>query len=537
MEEGRLGMLAEHQINVQSCGSNRRVRELPSVYTQGNTLYASENAFRDLNSTEDLCKDNINNNRQSKKQESSPDSELCRRHSVPDTGLTIARERNRMDSVEIQEIWIGDQREQKQIKAGLAICVTGMDVQLSNNGDLANLREKEGIEGTSSKIDKTNNVIKASKDKKRGKFGWQASIFHSISQTRRTTSIANKQANEQSNENNGLDERNDSNGKVFDRAILEDKSVGEQQAKGNRQEIELDNNIYGRINCRKGSECDQEQRADQKDIRRMRSGDGKFQLERNTGDIEGSSKTDNTTACFSTAKAKAKYHLRKADRFDFINRRGKLMDINNKTYCWEIEQRSGRFIKVVDGGGLFNKEGNIIGGFKGLVSWDNSGFMCSKKQRQTQEILQIGEGQKSERMILNESLLGGGVCINTPTDTNNKQSNKENSRGESSRNNDSSKLARISLVDVIEGNNSEREGIGREREGIRDGIEDEEEESESSSGEDIGFRGKRDNMEQDYFETLQKHPDYQEIQLDLQQITGMEVGEDTPVRQQPFVNI
>ncbi|KAA6341394.1 MAG: hypothetical protein EZS28_052462, partial [Streblomastix strix] len=104
-----------------------------------------------------------------------------------------------MDSQRIQEIWMGDQREQKQIEAGLAICVPGMVVQLSTNGDLVDQREKEGIEGDSSKIDKANNGIKAEKDKKRGKFGWQASVFHFIIQTRRTTSIANKQANEQSN--------------------------------------------------------------------------------------------------------------------------------------------------------------------------------------------------------------------------------------------------------------------------------------------------------------------------------------------------
>ncbi|KAA6357185.1 MAG: hypothetical protein EZS28_047288, partial [Streblomastix strix] len=44
---------------------------------------------------------------------------------------------------------------------------------------------------------------------------------------------------------------------------------------------------------------------------------------------------------------------------------------------------------------------------------------------------------------------------------------------------------------VIKGNNSERKGERREREGIGDWIEDEEEESKSSSGEDVGFRGKR----------------------------------------------
>ncbi|KAA6367691.1 MAG: hypothetical protein EZS28_036782, partial [Streblomastix strix] len=104
----------------------------------------------------------------SENQESRSDSEVYLLHSVPDAGPAIARERDRMDSVGIQEIWMGDQREQKQIKAGFTICVPWMDVQLNNNGDLFDQLEKEGIEGNSSKIEETNNGIKASKDKKRG---------------------------------------------------------------------------------------------------------------------------------------------------------------------------------------------------------------------------------------------------------------------------------------------------------------------------------------------------------------------------------
>ncbi|KAA6394583.1 MAG: hypothetical protein EZS28_009887 [Streblomastix strix] len=46
-----------------------------------------------------------------------------------------------------------------------------------------------------------------------------------------------------------------------------------------------------------------------------------------------------------------------------------------------------------------------------------------------------------------------------------------------------------------------------------------------------------DKKEQDYFEMLYKHPDYQEMQLDLQQITGIEVGTGSLVHYQPFGNI
>ncbi|KAA6360899.1 MAG: hypothetical protein EZS28_043573 [Streblomastix strix] len=67
------------------------------------------------------------------------------------------------------------------------------------------MRQEEGVESISSKINKANNGIKVSKDKKRGKFGWQALIFHSVIQTRRTASITNNQINEQICESIGLD--------------------------------------------------------------------------------------------------------------------------------------------------------------------------------------------------------------------------------------------------------------------------------------------------------------------------------------------
>ncbi|KAA6314222.1 MAG: hypothetical protein EZS28_055621 [Streblomastix strix] len=44
-------------------------------------------------------------------------------------------------------------------------------------------------------------------------------------------------------------------------------------------------------------------------------------------------------------------------------------------------------------------------------------------------------------------------------------------------------------------------------------------------------------MEQNYSDPHWKHPDYQEMQLDPQQITGMEVGEGMLVNYQPFGNI
>ncbi|KAA6373723.1 MAG: hypothetical protein EZS28_030750 [Streblomastix strix] len=485
MEVERLGMSDGHQISAQSCSSNRRIREVPSVYIQGNPLYASGNAIRDLDSTEDLREDNINNNRQSEKQEPSANSKLCRRHSVSDVGSKIIRQGDGVDSRGVQEIWMGDQREEEQAEAGVT----------------------EGIEGASSKTDKANNGRKSTKDQKRGKFGWQAQVFHSIIQTRRIASIANKQINEQSSENNGLDKRNDSNEEVFNRAILVGDIVRQQQTKDDRQETERDNNIDGCINNWMGGECNQEQHKDQENIRIMGSEYGELQPERDSGDLQinispqgiyqpigiqlSNDRNRQYNSVFLNSKSKSKVSFEERDRFDFINRRGKWMDINNKTYRWDIEQRSGRVIKVVDGRGLFNKERGVGQSSERLVSGNNSGSICSKKQCQTQEILYIRQGQEGGRMRFNENLLGGGICINTPTDTNNRQSNKENSRGESIGNNDSTPLARIALVDAVKGDSSERKRDRREREGIGDGIEDEEEESESSSGEDVGFRGKR----------------------------------------------
>lgn len=52
-------------------------------------------------------------------------------------------------------------------------------------------------------------------------------------------------------------------------------------------------------------------------------------------------------------------------------------------------------------------------------------------------------------------------------------------------------MAAVSLEDIVKGNNNKRESVGREWEGISDGIEDEDEQAESSSGEEIVFRGKR----------------------------------------------
>ncbi|KAA6356516.1 MAG: hypothetical protein EZS28_047957, partial [Streblomastix strix] len=396
-----------------------------------------------------------------------------------------------------------NQREQEQAETRIAIFVPGIDVQLSDNENSIDQRQEEGVESTSSQIDKIYYGIKTAKDQKRGKFGRQAQIFHSIVQARWTASIINKQVNEQSSESNGLDKRNVSNEEVSDRAILVDEPAGEQQTKDDRQEIEPDNNIDGRVNFRIRSECDQEQYQNQKNLRAVGSGYGEFQLARDINDIRSSISVERKyqpigiqlsndrnrqyNSVFLNSKCKGKISFEVCNRFDHINRRVKWIDINIKTYRWQIEQGSGRVIKVTDSRGLLNKEGGIREYIEGLISRDNIGFIRSKKQCQTQEILYIGEGQKSGKTRFNENLQRGRICINIPANTNNKQNRKENNRGERLRNNYSTLLAVVDLVDAVKGNNSEREGVGRKREGVRDGIEDEKEESVSSSRDDMAF--------------------------------------------------
>ncbi|KAA6394584.1 MAG: hypothetical protein EZS28_009888 [Streblomastix strix] len=151
---------------------------------------------------------------------------------------------------------------------------------------------------------------------------------------------------------------------MLDRAVLVDESAGEQQIKDDRQEIERDNNLDRCINSRMGSECDQEQQKDQEDIQIIGNEYGEFKLARGIGDIQSSTNAQRVyypigiyfsndrnrqyNSVFFNIKSKGKISFEESDRFDFINTRGKRMDINNKTYRWQIEQGSGNVIKDVD---------------------------------------------------------------------------------------------------------------------------------------------------------------------------------------------
>ncbi|KAA6329604.1 MAG: hypothetical protein EZS28_053588 [Streblomastix strix] len=84
-----------------------------------------------------------------------------------------------------------------------------------------------------------------------------------------------------------LDKRDDSNEEMHKRIILVELA-GEQRAKDNRQEIDAVNNSDERVNPGMASECDQIKCEIQKNIQIMGSQYGKFELARDTGDIQSS---------------------------------------------------------------------------------------------------------------------------------------------------------------------------------------------------------------------------------------------------------
>ncbi|KAA6365665.1 MAG: hypothetical protein EZS28_038809 [Streblomastix strix] len=249
----------------------------------------------------------------------------------------------------------------------------------------------------------------------------------------------------------------------------------------------------------------------------MGSGDGEFELEKDIGDIESSSSTQRIykpigiqlnndrnrqyNSVFLISKSKSKISFEESDRFDLINRRRKWTDTINKTYRWKIEQRSGRAIKVIDGGGLFNKEGSIRGGFKDWQIWITVDLFAARNNAKHKRVI---------RKIIEENVQGIMIVLNWPGQVWWTQLKEITVREK--------ELGESGMVSEM-GSKMKKRNL------------------KVPPGRILALEVNWDKMEQDYFETLQKHPDYQEMQLDLQQITGIEVGEDTPVRYQPFGNI
>ncbi|KAA6360900.1 MAG: hypothetical protein EZS28_043574 [Streblomastix strix] len=202
-----------------------------------------------------------------------------------------------------------------------------------------------------------------------------------------------------------------------------------------------------------------------------------------------------------------------------------------------MEEENEWTLTIVHIAGKLNQEADALSRLSIAGDYSIKKEVLEDDLKDWQEILYIGEGKKSERMRFNESLLGGGVCINTSTDTNNKQGIKENNRGQSLRNNDSTTFAgqvwwtQLKQITVREKELKESEKV------LEMGSKMKKRNLKVPPGRILALEVNGDKREQDCSEIRWKLPDNQEMQLDLQQITGMEVWKGTRARYQPFGSI
>ncbi|KAA6368568.1 MAG: hypothetical protein EZS28_035905, partial [Streblomastix strix] len=349
------------------------------VFTHIDSLHTSGNVNWNLGSTEDLCKDNINNNRQSEKQKSSMNHQLRGQHSISDAGLSVDEERNRVDTGGVSEIWMRNQRKQELVETRLSNCVLGIDQGVKT---LVQRQIELKIEQRSQKIKsmaRLDGKLKFSNPqlKQGGLHLYQ--INKQMSKAMRVMGWTSEMIVTEKCQTEIY----------WWVTLLENNKPRMIDDRQNQVTIQTDASISGW-----GSECDQGQCANQKDLRIIGSGQGEFELARDSGETRSRTSAERIyqpigillninrnrqqNRVFINRRSRGIVSFEESDRFEFIERIGKWMDINNKTYRWEIEQRSGCVIKIVDGRGLFNKERGIRGGFEGLESRDNSGFTRNK---------------------------------------------------------------------------------------------------------------------------------------------------------------
>ncbi|KAA6367177.1 MAG: hypothetical protein EZS28_037296 [Streblomastix strix] len=123
----------EHTIEIPTFYNERSeqgIGEISGLYAQVDVLYESGNAFQNLDSTEDFRKDNLNNNRQSEKQEFSRNNQLHGRCSVLNVGSIFVEEKIGKYCGRVSQLWMGDKQVQEQAEPGIQICISGMDVSL-----------------------------------------------------------------------------------------------------------------------------------------------------------------------------------------------------------------------------------------------------------------------------------------------------------------------------------------------------------------------------------------------------------------------
>ncbi|KAA6361932.1 MAG: hypothetical protein EZS28_042540, partial [Streblomastix strix] len=206
--------------------------------------------------------------------------------------------------------------------------------------------------------------------------------------------------------------------------------------------------------------------------------------------------TDNTTACFSLAKANAKYHLRKA--VDSI---------------LQIEEENGWTLTIRRIAGNPNKDADALSRL--LIVGD-----YSTKRERLEEVLKgwqveitvclfaarIDAQYKSYYILTKDKKAYGQDAIRIPWEEKFVLIYPP-----------TPKIIRLKEITVKEKKLGESEKV------LEKGPKMRRRNLKVPPGRILALEVNRDKMEQNYFEMLQKPPDYQEMQLNPQQITGMEV--------------
>ncbi|KAA6379633.1 MAG: hypothetical protein EZS28_024842 [Streblomastix strix] len=310
---------------------------------------------------------------------------------------------------------------------------------------------------------------------------------------------------QQSCESNVLDKQNASNEEVSDRAVLVDEPAGEQQTKDDRQEIEPDNNTDRRVNCRLGSECDKEQHQNQKNIRAVGSGYGELQLARDTNDIQSNIKSGWTLIFRHIAgklnkEADALSKLPMA--WEYSIRKEVLENVSKD---WQVELTVDLFAARNN---AKHKRYYTLGKDKKAERRDSMKISRDEKFPQIHPLILII--RRIIRKILEEKAQGIMIVPYWPGQIWWTQ------------------LKKITVKEkqLEENNKALKMGPKMKKRNLK-----------VPSGRIFALEVNGDKMGQDYSQMLWKLPYYQEMQLYLQQITDMKVGEGTPARYQPFGSI
>ncbi|KAA6391965.1 MAG: hypothetical protein EZS28_012508 [Streblomastix strix] len=247
----------------------------------------------------------------------------------------------------------------------------------------------------------------------------------------------------------------------------------------------------------------QGQCANQKDLQIIGSRQGEFEHSRYFGKIQ--SKTDNTTECFSIGKAKAQYHLRKAidSILQIEQENGWTLTIRRIAWKWNKEVGALSRLSMA-GDYLIRNEvlEEVLKEWKVEITVD---LLAARNNVKHKKFFTLANDKKTIRTRFYENFLRRRVSIIWWT--------------------------QLKEITVREKEFGESEKV------LEMGSKMKKRNMKVLPGRILALEVNGDKTEQDYFEMLQKHPDYQEIQLDLQCITGLDVEKSTSVLYQPFGTI